>query len=781
MAVTCSCAFEFVSQNIAANQTTVDFVVRYTTTYGSYNHNGCPSSRSFGGNLSGSASWTGYLDLRQTNREYRRERVTINHNADGTAHVTGSATIVTGVSSGTISASTSYTPPTIPRASTPTVNGQPGDGDWLGETFTIATNRASTAFTHTLKWAWAGKSGTIATGVGASATWTPSIATFAPYLTDNTTSSCTITCETYSGGSHIGTKTTSFNLGIPSSVVPTCSALSATDTKTYYTTYGAYVATKSQPKATATATGIYGSTIKDYKFEIAGFTKSGASNTQTFGNAIGSGPQTLKVTVTDTRGRTATRSTTLTFAPYSTPDISPSWVKRWNPSTDTENDESTTVRIHAQGSVTNVNNKGLNKGTVKLDYKLATAAKFTPISTTTYTTSWNVDKDLTNLSNTSKYHVRITVTDSLGSGTSSTYLVDTANPVMDFKYDGTGMAVGGISELSGTFDSNYMIKEQNGRQGLSGTYWNGSKGTIIEIYRSLVAYDHTSIGGAVRIYGTIGGYNSVNFGYFDILISPRVNNPTAGTVRVLANTTTAPDGMNVHALVDTSKRIRVVLSIDSNFYAKYNVFIEIPDLQRKSLDPGAAYEIPFTEATSLNSIGTSFWNLGMASPWISVDPSTGRPTLMNHTALENGVYLQGALSSGTKTNILGINSSNQVELNWTSGGMRGRVGKALWSGTLSVNGTITVAEHAYYNMFIFRNPTGESIFAARNDFNDPTSDITFYLVTSDGSWSWVQAGYMNCPSRTTMKLAAYRTVVVTSNPSLQNQGNGTLSGIVGIL
>ena len=683
MAVTCSCAFEFVSQNIAANQTTVDFVVRYTTTYGSYNHNGCPSSRSFGGNLSGSASWTGYLDLTQTNREYRRERVTINHNADGTAHVTGSVTIVTGISSGTISASTSYTPPTIPRASTPTVNGQPGDGDWLGETFTIATNRASTAFTHTLKWAWAGKSGTIATGVGASVTWTPSIATFAPYLTDNTTSSCTITCETYSGGSHIGTKTTSFNLGIPTSVVPTCSALSATDTKGYYTTYGAYVATKSQPKATATATGIYGSTIKSYKFELGGFTLSGSANNQTFTGSIGSGSQTLKVTVTDTRGRTATRSTTLTFAAYSAPDLSASWAKRWNTSSNTENDESTTVRIHAQGSVTNINSKGTNKGTVKLEYKLETASTWTTISSSSYTTSWNFNKDQTGFANTSKYNVRITVTDSLGTETSSTYLIDTATPVMDFKADGTGMAVGGISTLSDTFDCQYQMRFANSHKG---RYAQGmvSTNTYVEIARATKTTVDNGSSGGIRILGEIGGY-SYSKGPIDIYIPTR--HFSADKIYVDRSSLVDTTYCDIRVYQDSSNIIHIYLYLPASKYYSYHIFVE-----------GYEVECPWVTTTTMPS-GTHVWSLSSASAWLNVRPANGRPTIENHIALGNGIYLQGETASGGFSNILCMNSSNQVELSWTSGGMRGRVHKLLWEGTWS-SGSITISELPYYNMFI---------------------------------------------------------------------------------
>lgn len=70
----------------------------------------------------------------------------------------------------------------------------------------------------------------------------------------------------------------------------------------------------------------------------------------------------------------------------------------------------------------------------------------------------------------------------------------------------------------------------------------------------------------------------------------------------------------------------------------------------------------------------------------------------NNVALLNNIWLQGELSSGEFQNICRINENGQVELDWTTGGLKGRVMKELWSGTWS-SGTLSgLTELPYYNV-----------------------------------------------------------------------------------
>ena len=78
---------------------------------------------------------------------------------------------------------------------------------------------------------------------------------------------------------------------------------------------------------------------------------------------------------------------------------------------------------------------------------------------------------------------------------------------------------------------------------------------------------------------------------------------------------------------------------------------------------------------------------------------TGSLCLESHLYLDNDVGVAGKLTTGSYSSMLKMNASNQVELNWTSGGLRGRVRKQLWAGTWT-SGSLTLTEVPFYNMFL---------------------------------------------------------------------------------
>ena len=153
---------------------------------------------------------------------------TVNHNSDGT----GKATIYWkwGVRAYDTFISNYYEPsgsfeielPTIARTSTVSAGASTVQ---MGKALAINVSRKNSAFTHTLRYRIGSKSGTIATGVGTSYSWTVPTS-LASAVSGATSGSCTIECDTYSGSTKIGTSSCTVTMTVPDASVPTLSATS---------------------------------------------------------------------------------------------------------------------------------------------------------------------------------------------------------------------------------------------------------------------------------------------------------------------------------------------------------------------------------------------------------------------------------------------------------------------------------------------------------------------------------------------------------------------------
>lgn len=199
----------------------------------------------------------------------------------------------------------------------------------LGSAVTIYTNRQSTATTHTLLYSFGSTSGTIASNVGASVSWTPPLS-LASQIPSATSGICTITCQSYNGGTLTGTRTCTVTLNVPSTVVPSISSVTVEDTNTTVVSrIAAFVKGLSTLSVAITAAGVYGSTISSYRTSLDGVNYTAASFTATK-KLSAAGDMTMTVTVTDSRGRTATYTTTFNVLDYSPPSITAFSAERCN-------------------------------------------------------------------------------------------------------------------------------------------------------------------------------------------------------------------------------------------------------------------------------------------------------------------------------------------------------------------------------------------------------------------------------------------------------------------
>lgn len=156
----------------------------------------------------------------------------ITHNNDGSKSITISGSHTGNSASGSskmgnASGSGTFTLTTIPRASSISAT----DAN-IGSSSSIIINRASSGFTHTVTYSFSGLSGTIATKTGSTSLGWTVPTSFYQKIPNSQTGTVTITCDTYSGDTKIGTKTTTMTISVPESSHPVIDSATAIDTNT---------------------------------------------------------------------------------------------------------------------------------------------------------------------------------------------------------------------------------------------------------------------------------------------------------------------------------------------------------------------------------------------------------------------------------------------------------------------------------------------------------------------------------------------------------------------
>ena len=188
----------------------------------------------------------------------------------------------------------------------------------MGKSVTINTPAVNNAYRHTLRYSFGSASGTIATGIASSVSWTLPVS-LANQIPSATTGSGTIYCDTYSGSTLLGTKSVSITLTVPGSVVPSAGTLSATLAEDTSGT-GLYVKGMGKAKLTLSgASGAYGSSITSYTITGGGW--SATNGALTTGTLASAGSITFTATVTDSRGRKASTTRTISVIDYTKPGV----------------------------------------------------------------------------------------------------------------------------------------------------------------------------------------------------------------------------------------------------------------------------------------------------------------------------------------------------------------------------------------------------------------------------------------------------------------------------
>lgn len=244
-----------------------------------------------------------------------------------TGKTTGSTALLIKLYSGLGSSRTeTYNYNLIVSPAASTLSAQPGD---IGSAIPITIDRENTSFTHTLKYDFYNASGTIKEKTTAtSVSWTPPMS-LCSEIPSNLSGTCTITCETYSGNTLVGSTDCTVNLTVPKSVqlevTDGWASVSVYNTGTAAANIPAFVQGYSKAEVTFNANKIstknsYGATPKSYKIVYGSATvTSSPYRTPVLTNA---GTMTVYCYVTDTRDRTVGSAINFPVLPYSVPTIS---------------------------------------------------------------------------------------------------------------------------------------------------------------------------------------------------------------------------------------------------------------------------------------------------------------------------------------------------------------------------------------------------------------------------------------------------------------------------
>ena len=318
-------------------------------------------------------------------------------------------------------------------------------GDFtMGTAGTITVTQANNAYTHTVTYSFGSQTGTIVTkSSSTSISFTPSTS-LASQVPNATSGILTLTCETFNGNTSLGTTSITKTLNVPDSIKPTVSSATYANTNN---SLGVYLATFSAVRVTAiSATAGTGATIQSYSTTFNGQTYNGTSFTTAI--PATSGSYNLVITVTDSRGRTGTKTYTIAYAAYSAPTLSFTAVR--SDASGNADDTGAYMKFTMTGTACSVKSGSTekNSATGKIEYRTVGSNSWTTLNATasgrTATYSGVLAAAVSN-----SFEVVASVTDGINTTTVKNVIVSSASYPMTFYRGGKGVAFGRVANKNG--------------------------------------------------------------------------------------------------------------------------------------------------------------------------------------------------------------------------------------------------------------------------------------------------------------------------------------------
>ena len=442
---------------------------------------------------------------------------TVGHNADGSKTVAVSASFnnadrgtylpTTGSCSGSLKLTT------IPRATVPSIDKPSLD---CGSVIKFTGTSASSNFSHKLYSSWNEEEKLIATlDKGSTAvSYSYTIPTSWEKNMPNTTSAiATFILETLNGNTVIGRKSINATVQVRSGIVPTVGNPTIEDTNSISKAMGLYVQSQSCIKFTIPTSGNQGSTITSVSTKFNDQTYSGSTfTTQAIQN---SGTLSYTITVTDSRGRTATKSGSINVVAYNPPSLTNVSAKRANSGYAVDESSGTYALLHFKVGFTSLSNK--NVTSFYIQYRASGASSWTKINSWANNYTLNQDYKAGNLftSTTTTYEIAFGVKDKFMSDYS--WQIVTVTPtyaLINFGKDGKSLTFfGQDSNNANTLTINGNLAINSVKENTSSTKLLVNDGNTV-MYRDwnkLVSSIKSAMYPVGSVYIT---YNNVNPGTF---------------------------------------------------------------------------------------------------------------------------------------------------------------------------------------------------------------------------------------------------------------------------
>lgn len=307
-------------------------------------------------------------------------------------------------------------------------------------TVTISNSKLSEQ-NHKLTWKFGTYSSTQSVGTGVGSTSFQISTTWMNAIPSSVSGTGSVTVETYAGSTLIGSNSYSFTVTVPASIVPTIGSVTATRIdNTVPAGWGIYVQNKSGVKITANScSGAYSSTIVSYVYS-GGASASSTSNTYTLSPITQSGTISFTVTIKDSRGRTASKSASITVYQYSAPSFTASVAYRCT-SAGESNENGTYIGARSNYNLSTCNGK--NTATLQAFYARSDSSSWTNGATQTPNVASVFGGGTINVNYT--YRVLFRVTDAFGY-VDKVVDVNTSLYTIFFKRGGQGVAFGKVAE-----------------------------------------------------------------------------------------------------------------------------------------------------------------------------------------------------------------------------------------------------------------------------------------------------------------------------------------------